>query len=152
MRSLRHDMRSLRHGTRSLRHGTRSLRHGTRCLRHGTRCLRQGERGAGTVLLLAVVLVGLLVAAGLATVASAHAARGRAQAAADLAALAGATALGRHPADEACRLAGEAARRNGAELRSCHDEPVRVLVVEVAASGAGMVAVASARAGPRGSQ
>jgi hypothetical protein len=29
---------------------------------------------------------------------------------------------------------------------------VRVLVVEVAVSGAGMVAVASARAGPRGSE
>ena len=116
------------------------------------RSLRDDDRGAGTVLLLSVVLVGLLVAAGLGAVASAHAARGRAQAAADLAALAGATALRRHTADEACRLAGEAARRNGAELRACHDEPVRVLVVEVAASGAGMVAVASARAGPRGSQ
>lgn len=103
------------------------------------------------MLLLALVLVGMLVAAGLGAVASAHAARGRAQAAADLAALAGATALQRRTAQDACEVAREAARRNGAELRACHDEPVRVLVVEVTAGGRGTVAVASARAGPRGS-
>ncbi|MCR6689122.1 Rv3654c family TadE-like protein [Cellulomonas sp.] len=112
---------------------------------------RWDDRGAGTVLLLAVVLVALLAAAGVGAVATAHAARGRAQAAADLAALAGATEL-RHTYDagQACARADQAAQRNGAVLRAC--DATGAGVVEVAVTvphvlGGG--AVAHARAGPR---
>ncbi len=79
--------------------------------------VRRGEDGAATVLALA--MVGLLVSVAVAAVGvvGVVAAHRRAQAAADLAALAGAAALseGRDP----CVRAAELARRNDAVLRRC---------------------------------
>ncbi|GAB2463568.1 hypothetical protein GCM10027063_01070 [Promicromonospora xylanilytica] len=113
---------------------------------------RESERGAGTVLVLGIVGVVLLLAAGIAALGAAQNARGAAQAAADLGALAGATAL--RDGFEPCATAGAAVGRNGAELASCEvlgGGVVRV-VAERAAGGPGGAlgrASASARAGPR---
>ena len=75
------------------------------------------ERGAGTVL--AVAMLGLLVTVTLATsgVVGVVAAHRRAQSAADLAALAGAAAV--QDGADACARAGQIAARNSASLRSC---------------------------------
>ena len=87
------------------------------------------EDGAATVL--AVSMLGLLVtvavaAGGVVGVVAAHRA---AQSAADLAALAGATAL--QDGRDACGQADEIARRNGAQLQGCRikDWDVTVAVV-----------------------
>jgi secretion/DNA translocation related TadE-like protein len=103
------------------------------------------------VWLLAVGLV--LLAAGLAgaTVGAAHVARHRAQAAADLGALAGAVhAIEGQPA--ACARAAEIVTANGARLTSCElaglDLTVTVAVAPPPVTGLGRPAVATARAGP----
>lgn len=114
---------------------------------------RDGQRGAATVL--AVGLVGVLltvtlvVAAGIALVVDHR----RAQAAADLAALAGAQALA--PVDgggSACGAAGSTADANGARLVACtvvgRDVRVRVEVDGPNVAGLGASLVAEARAGP----
>lgn len=114
---------------------------------------RDGQRGAATVL--AVGLVGVLltvtlvVAAGIALVVDHR----RAQAAADLAALAGAQALA--PGDgggSACGAAGSTAGANGARLVACtvvgRDVRVRVEVDGPDVAGLGASLVAEARAGP----
>ncbi len=115
------------------------------------------ERGAGTVLVLAVAAVVLLLALGVGALGSAQRARGSAQAAADLAALAAAT-VARH-GEDACTVATDAARRNGAELVGCEPEPGGVVRVRTARPAvgsdggpwAGLLgdAHADARAGPR---
>ncbi|MDO4242891.1 MAG: pilus assembly protein TadG-related protein [Actinomyces sp.] len=112
----------------------------------------EAERGSGTVL--ALGLIGVLVALALAVAAiiQAQAAAGRARSAADLAALAGATAL--HsvlaPADP-CATAARVARANGAALEACtfRGEDVVVAVsVEAEVLGFPRQARAQARAGP----
>jgi secretion/DNA translocation related TadE-like protein len=93
------------------------------------------ERGAGSVLVLTatmMIVVALIVAASLG---SGYAARHRAAAAADLAALAAATELsGRH--GDPCSAAERISRANGADLRECvvADREVEV-VAAVAISG-----------------
>jgi len=109
------------------------------------------------VLLLAVAAVVVVLALAVAALGSAQRARGAAQAAADLGALAAATAA-RHGSD-ACATAAEAVRRNGAELTACEPEPGGVVGVRTAraAVGGGVgpwadligQATARARAGPR---
>ena len=95
------------------------------------RCGRRGDQGSGTVLLLALVAVALVVAAVLGLLASAQLARGRAQSAADLGALAGAAGLlAGHPGDP-CATVAEVVRRNGGRLSSCTDEGAGVLTVRV---------------------
>ncbi|WP_081689951.1 Rv3654c family TadE-like protein [Leifsonia xyli] len=107
------------------------------------------DRGAGTVLAVlivaVVVVVGLLVMA----VCGALAAQRRAGVAADLAALAAADiAIGRLPG-EPCEVARNIARANGAVVSACAvTEAVAVVTVQV--GYAGLVASASARAGPAG--
>ncbi|GAA1718300.1 hypothetical protein GCM10009809_12740 [Isoptericola hypogeus] len=115
------------------------------------------ERGAGTVLVLAVAAVVVLLALAVGVLGSAQRARGTAQAAADLGALAAATAVRR--GSDSCAVAEEAVRRNGAELVACSPEPGGVVGVRTAraAVGAGAGpwdavlgdARAHARAGPR---
>jgi secretion/DNA translocation related TadE-like protein len=109
-----------------------------------------GERGAATLLALAMTGVLLLVGAGLGVVGAMVADHRRAQAAADLAALAGAGASAR--GDPACVAAGELARLNDAELLECSVDGAEVRVrVRVAGPrwlGQDADLEARARAGP----
>ena len=110
------------------------------------------ERGAGTVLVLGIVAGVLLLAVGIAALGAAQNARGAAQAAADLGALAGATAL--RDGFDPCGTAGAAVTRNGAEIASCEvlgGGVVRVVATRWATGPGGVLgeARASARAGPR---
>ncbi len=113
------------------------------------------ERGAGTVLLLAVAAVVVLLALAIAALGAAQRARGVAQSAADLGALAAATAL-RHGVDP-CATAAAGVERNAAELAACEVEPGGVVRVTTACAVAGPEswvgallgeASAAARAGP----
>jgi len=113
--------------------------------------VRPGDRGSGTVLALGLIAVALVLGLALAALSSAQGARGQAQTAADLAALAGATAL--QGGWDACPTARETVERNGAELVACveqGDGVVRVDVVREATGWAGVLgtARAAARAGP----
>ncbi|MDR7382956.1 Rv3654c family TadE-like protein [Promicromonospora iranensis] len=113
---------------------------------------RDSERGAGTVLVLGIVAAILLLAVGIAALGAAQNARGAAQAAADLGALAGATAL--RDGFDPCGTAGAAVSRNGAEVASCAvlgGGVVRVVATRAAGGPGGALgeARASARAGPR---
>jgi secretion/DNA translocation related TadE-like protein len=101
---------------------------------------------------LGIVAAILLLAVGIAALGAAQNARGAAQAAADLGALAGATAL--RDGFDPCGTAGAAVSRNGAELASCAvlgGGVVRVVATRVATDPGGVLgeARASARAGPR---
>lgn len=118
---------------------------------------------------LAVIAVILVMTTAIGLLAGAQAARGQAQAAADLAALAGASQLlraavaepggggtgpaaaGGHRGTEtstACAIAVEASRRNGTQMTGCVSEPGGVLRVTTSRRAAAGVATASARAGP----
>lgn len=115
---------------------------------------RDRERGAGTVLVLGLVAVALLLAVGVAALGAAQNARGAAQSAADLGALAGATAL--RAGFDPCGTAHAAVSRNGAEVVACEvlgRGAVRVVAAcPVGGPGRAFVpgsARASARAGPR---
>lgn len=118
-----------------------------------TGAARQRERGSGTVLAVAAIGVLLILAtAGLQLGASATAAH-RARTAADLSALAGASAI-QEARGDACTWASEVAGSNGARLLECspgEGESVRVRVstpVSTRWPGVPDQAVASARAGP----
>lgn len=78
---------------------------------------RRGQRGAASLLATACVGVLLLVGAALAVVGAMVADHRRAQAAADLAALSGATALQR--GRDACAEAGRVAAANEASVERC---------------------------------
>ena len=109
------------------------------------------QRGAATVTALALVAVLGAVAVVLAVGAGLFVEHRRAQAAADLAALAGAGAV---VEGDACAAATETAGRNGAELTSCEvlDRDVRVVVAVRRSYPGGWEAVVEgvARAGPAG--
>ncbi len=118
--------------------------------------VRGKERGAGTVLVLALAAVVVLLALAVAALGAAQRARGAAQAAADLGALAAAQAL-RHGIDP-CPTAEAVVDRNGAVLARCEPEGggvVRVVVVRDVLRHDGWLgpsaghASAAARAGPR---
>ncbi|MBO3723559.1 flp pilus-assembly TadE/G-like family protein [Actinomyces bowdenii] len=120
------------------------------------RCLTRrpdgDETGAGTVMALAIIAVALSLGLGAIGLIQAQGASGRARSAADLAALAGATALSSvlAPGDP-CATAERVARANGARLTSCRisGEDVSVdVVVPVRILGLARQAGASARAGP----
>ncbi len=119
--------------------------------RRGPPGRRQGERGAATVLVVALLGVLVLVGAALGVVGAIFAAHRTAQAAADLAALAGASVVG--GAGDPCTVAATTAAANGARLTSCALED-RDLVVTVEVTGPrwrGLVSselVAQSRAGP----
>lgn len=124
-------------------------------VRVGSRAVAQvessGEAGSVTVLLLAVCLVGVLLATAGAGVGSAVVARHRAQAAADLGALAAADVLVGRAAGQPCAAAVLTARHNGARVTSCQVTGTDVLV-RTSVSPRGPIAalghaVAVARAG-----
>ncbi|MFJ9313743.1 Rv3654c family TadE-like protein [Pimelobacter simplex] len=109
------------------------------------------ERGAATVLAVAMAGVLLLVGAATGVVGAIVVDHRRAQAAADLAALAAAAAHadpGRHP----CTTAARVATANGATLRSCRRDGPDVVVTVVVQGprwlGQEGDLIASARAGP----
>jgi secretion/DNA translocation related TadE-like protein len=112
-----------------------------------------GDRGSGTVWMLALIGLTWAVAVMAMTVGGVRAARHRAYAAADLAALAAAS----HAADgsrNACRVASRIARGSGGRLRSCllrgrvSEVVVSSEVRSVPALGR-LTATARARAGPQ---
>ncbi|PUA82830.1 Rv3654c family TadE-like protein [Nocardioides currus] len=111
---------------------------------------RADERGAATLVVLAVTGVLMFVGLGLAGVAAIVATQRSAQAAADLAALAGATAA--VTGADACAAADGIATANGSMLTSC--EPAGAIVtVGVTAPGPTLLGrrydvTAQARAGP----
>lgn len=116
------------------------------------RSLLAGERGEGTVLMVSVIGAILAITLGLTGLMRAESAAGRARNAADMAALAGATALTSiiAPGDP-CAVAQRLASANGADLASCDVEGEDVVVsVSVGVSVLGMArqARAQARAGP----
>jgi secretion/DNA translocation related TadE-like protein len=109
------------------------------------------ERGSATVITLAVGLVAVLMAMTVAAAGAAMVARQRAQAAADLAALAAAGDATEGEAG-ACAAARQIAGANGAEIVHCGlngwDAIVTVSVRPHGTAGGLGVATASARAGP----
>jgi secretion/DNA translocation related TadE-like protein len=112
----------------------------------------RSDRGSGTVLVVGAVAVLLTLTVASLTVVSAVVAGHRAQSAADLAALAAASALGRGAGEApACATAAVLARRNGGTLAECTtgaNSDVE-LVVRLAPTMPGLGrATARARAGP----
>jgi len=112
-----------------------------------TRVRRGDQRGSGTVLVLAVVGVLTLVAVVLGLLAAAQGARGRAQSAADLAALAAAGAW-RDGWGDPCAVAAVVVRRNGARLADCDALAGGIVTVEATYPSPVGAAVAHSRAGP----
>jgi secretion/DNA translocation related TadE-like protein len=105
------------------------------------------DRGGATVLVVAMAGLLMFVMTGLAAAGGLVTAQRRAQAAADLAALAGASAL-----DDACDRAGEVAAANAAALEACRLDGDEV-TVEVSVPGPRVPwrevrVTAEARAGP----
>lgn len=86
-----------------------------------------GERGAGTILVLTAATVLLTLAVVMAACVGLLHAHRKAQAAADLAALAGASAL--QKGEDGCERAEEVAALNGARLVRCRVTDRRVRVV-----------------------
>jgi secretion/DNA translocation related TadE-like protein len=115
---------------------------------------RRGERGAATILVIAMAGVLLLVGSALGVVQAMVVAHRRAQAAADLAALAGASASMR--GEDPCEAARVVARLNDAVLLACASGPAAVggtVTVRVRVPGPQFLGRhdnfdASARAGP----
>lgn len=92
------------------------------------------ERGAATLLVVSVSGLLLVLTLGLASVAAAVGARRSADAAADLAALAGAAAMA--SGEDACIAAGSVASANRARMRVCRPEGEELYVeVEVSTTG-----------------
>ncbi|KRE42427.1 Rv3654c family TadE-like protein [Knoellia sp. Soil729] len=120
---------------------------------------RSPEQGSGTVLVVAAIGVLLVLATAGFQLGAAATAAHRARAAADLSALAGATARqGGGGGGVPCALVADVAARNGADVIACSlgvGESVTVRVsVEVSTHWPGVPdrAVASARAGPGDAQ
>ena len=110
------------------------------------------ERGSGTVYALGVIAVLLAAVVGIAGLIQAQSAAGRARAAADLAAISGATVLSSviAPGDP-CAMAQRVAAANGASVSACSvaGEDVTVsVVVPTTILGLPRQASARARAGP----
>ncbi|WP_323794216.1 Rv3654c family TadE-like protein [Nocardioides sp.] len=109
------------------------------------------ERGAATVLAVALLGLLVLVACGLSVVAAIFVGHRTAQSAADLAALAGAAAVA--SGGDPCSAAGSVAQANGAGLAQCSVQG-REVVVTVAVPGPGWRGweagdlTAESRAGP----
>ncbi len=111
-----------------------------------------GERGSGSVLVLGVVAVLLVVGVAATALVQAQGAMSRARTGADMAALAGATALSSltRPADP-CQRASQVAAANGTQLQECTVSGQDVTVSVTARArvmGVPRAARAAARAGP----
>ena len=115
--------------------------------------IRRDERGSGTVLVTGALGVLLVLTAAAIQLGAAAGAAHRARAAADLAALAGASAL-QESTDDPCSRASELVTRNGADLLSCTLGAAESVLVRVSTDvpggwpGIPRVATATARAGP----
>lgn len=113
---------------------------------------RRDEQGSATLLVVAVAGVLFFVLGGLAVVGGMVRAERQAQSAADLAALAGASALGE--GIDGCAAAGRIAAANDASVTTCavlgREVTVRVRVRGPRAVGRAWDASALARAGPAG--
>lgn len=125
---------------------------GPRSATHPARETFPRERGSATITALATIAAALIVLIGLMLVSGVAAARGRAQSAADLSALAAARALHNLQGDP-CAIAARVVWANGAILTGCATEGVDVVVsaavgVEWMGRATGLTASASARAGP----
>jgi secretion/DNA translocation related TadE-like protein len=126
-----------------------SREHPRRC----GRCGRVGRRERGSATVQAVVLVAVLtcVALGVMVIAQALIARRATAAAADLAALAGASAVQR--GHDACAAAGQVARANHALLSECSVQGEEVLVTASrplhSLTGWETTVTGTARAGPQ---
>lgn len=109
------------------------------------------ERGSATLLSLGIIAAVFTLAMAGILLAQAAFARHTATGAADLAALAAASAHQHHRADP-CQIAGHVVARHGATMTSCHLEGDHVLVRTQVAVDLGWVgqhqATANARAGP----
>ena len=111
--------------------------------------VKRGEQGAGTVLAVAMIGIVVTVTIGTSGAVGVVAGHRRAQSAADLSALAGATTL--QNGGDACQSASAIAGRNGAELQRCQVDGTEVAVVvarTVRLPGLPMELKARARAGP----
>jgi secretion/DNA translocation related TadE-like protein len=115
--------------------------------------MRRSQRGAATLLVVAMSGVLLLLGAALGVVVAMVAAHREAQAASDLAALAAASSAGRGA--DACAAAERVARANGAMMITCRldgfDATVTVTVLGPRLLGQSADLSATARAGPSGS-
>ena len=109
------------------------------------------ERGAGTVLALAVVAVTVTLTTAAIGVVGAWGARQKAAVAADATALAAADVAAGRASGEPCAEADVVARANGAFVTGCVVAAV-VVSVEVSVPYLGWEAFAAARAGPPGSR
>lgn len=112
----------------------------------------RGQRGSATLLILAVTGLLMFVGLGLGGVAAIVLTQRSAQAAADLAALAGASAA--MSGTDACDAAATIAEANGAVLADCRHAG-QVVTVSVTAAGPRLIdrrydVTAEARAGPSG--
>lgn len=112
---------------------------------------RRQERGAGTVLALAVVAVTVTLTTAAIGVTGAWGARQKAAVAADATALAAADVAAGRTSGEPCARADVVARANGASVTGCVVAAVAVSV-EVSVPYLGWEASAAARAGPPGSR
>jgi secretion/DNA translocation related TadE-like protein len=132
--------------------GVRRVRVGAWVSGGTPRVRRHRDCGSGTVAVLGAVSVLAAMTVGALFVVSAVVASHRAQAAADLAALAAAAALVRgDPAPTVCSAGAAVATRNGARLASCQAGPDLAveLSIEVDAAAARVgTATARSRAGP----
>ena len=108
---------------------------------------RAGDRGSATVVVLAAVAVVLAMTVGALSVVSAVVAAHRAQAAADLAALAAAAVFVRgEPSAAACGRGADVAARNGGRLAACRTRPdLSVELVVQVEAGMARVGAATAR-------
>jgi secretion/DNA translocation related TadE-like protein len=109
---------------------------------------RVSERGSATLVAVAMMAVLLAIALGGSLVASAVIARHRAQAAADLAALAAARWIGSGP-QAACVWAASVAMANRSRLVACTPDGLDVVVTVEVAVVLGRLGVGSARAAAR---
>ena len=123
--------------------------------RRRRRFRRRGDGGSATVAAVGVIAVLLLLTGSALTLSGAVLASHRARSAADLASLAGASALMRgEPPSAACARAAAVARRGNAQLLSCRAAGAQTLAVRagvrpsLAILGPFGQARASARAGP----
>lgn len=109
------------------------------------------DAGAGTVLMLGIVLAAITLAVAAVLLASAVVSGARAGAAANLAALAGADALRGLRGADPCTLAAAVAEQNEARLEQCVPDPQERTVTISVSTAAGLLpwpATAAARAGP----
>ncbi|MFF2049981.1 Rv3654c family TadE-like protein [Leifsonia sp. NPDC058194] len=106
------------------------------------------ERGAGSVVVLAIVGAMIAVLVAILAVGGVHIAHRRAAAVADLAALGAADAAVGRIGDEPCAAASRVAEANGADLDDCAADGVRMTVTVGVGIPGGMRVTGRARAGP----